>query len=415
MAGGLGLAAYLALHRRSGGAPPPPAPPRPAGALVWAHGIDAPRAEALADLAQRMAQERPELSMLLTTPDPHPATLRAGGPVIVQPMPGDNLHAAEAFFAHWRPDLGLWTAGDMAPTLLHAAQKAQLQLFLIDADAAHLERTGSRLLPDPRRALLQNFRHILARSADAVRTLRRLGVERARIDLTGPFRGSALTLPCRTEERDDLAASLRGRPIWLAAMLRPDEIEIALAAHRDLALVAHRALMVLVPDDSDDTPAIRDKLTAGGWRYVTWSEGEMPEETTQIILADTRGEMGLWYRLAPVTFMGSSLTEDGSGHDPDEPAAHGSAILYGPAVARYQARYDRYAAAGAARMVGDRAMLVAALRRLIAPDEAATMAHAAWDIVSEGAHVTDRITELVFEALDAGAAMRHASADPEIR
>ena len=110
--------------------------------------------------------------------------------------------------------------------------------------------------------------------------------------------------------------------------------------------------------------------------------------------------MGLWYRLAPITFMGSSLQSGQWGRDPNEPAAHGSAILYGPYVRRYLSSYTRFAEAGAARIVRDAETLGTAVKRLIPADQSAAMAHAAWDVASQSAGVTDKILDLVQDTLD---------------
>ena len=109
-------------------------------------------------------------------------------------------------------------------------------------------------------------------------------------------------------------------------------------------------MLVLVPDDENDGVAIRERLDADGWRYVVWSEGGFPDEHTQVLLADTRGEMGLWYRIAPITLMATSLVSGCRGKDPFEPATLGSAILYGPNAGQYLGAYKRFANAGAARM-----------------------------------------------------------------
>jgi 3-deoxy-D-manno-octulosonic-acid transferase len=103
--------------------------------------------------------------------------------------------------------------------------------------------------------------------------------------------------------------------------------------------------------------------------------------------------------------MGSSLRPGMGGSDPNEPAAHGSAIVYGPNVGRYLPSYTRYAEAGAARIVRDADTLSAALSRLIAADQAAAMAHAAWDVASVGAEVTDHILDLVQDTLDTAASV----------
>ena len=128
---------------------------------------------------------------------------------------------------------------------------------------------------------------------------------------------------------------------------------------------------------------------------------QLPDETTQVILADTAGELGLWYRIAPITFMGGSLCEGAHGSDPNEPAAHGSAIIHGPNVRAYQPAYSRFAEAGAARGVRDADTLAQAVQSIIPPDRSAAMAHAAWDVATQGAAMMDRLVALVGETLDA--------------
>jgi 3-deoxy-D-manno-octulosonic-acid transferase len=104
--------------------------------------------------------------------------------------------------------------------------------------------------------------------------------------------------------------------------------------------------------------------------------------------------------------MGSSLVDGSFGRDPNEPAAHGSAILHGPHVARFADRYARYADAGAARTVRDAATLFAEVQSLMPPDQSALMAQAAWDVASRGAEVTDRIIDMLLDRLDRQAAAR---------
>ncbi|MGX0978155.1 3-deoxy-D-manno-octulosonic-acid transferase [Roseovarius sp. MBR-51] len=400
MSRSLSLAAYLAYARRAGRPGDVPDQPRPQGQLIWAHAVDAARADTLVHLAERLASQRRGLRLLLTTSGTAPARVGTNSPVLWQPVPEDNLPAAEAFLAHWRPDICVWTGGDLRPALLICASRQKIPLYLVDADETYLERASWRWFPDMPRAVLGLFTEILTRTETAARLVRRFGAPERIVSVTGPFQEGAMTLPYNSSEREEMAGLLRSRPIWLASQIQRAELETVLEAHREVSRLAHRSLLIIVPDLNDDHNEIRAILNLQGWRTSVWSEGELPSETTQVILADTPGEMGLWYRLAPVTFMGSSLVSGQHGRDPNEPAAHGSAILYGPNVGRYLNRYSRYAEAGAARIVRDSQTLTAAVQRLIAPDQAAVMAHAAWDVASKGAAVTDRIQDMLLDRLD---------------
>ena len=140
-------------------------------------------------------------------------------------------------------------------------------------------------------------------------------------------------------------------------------------------------------------------LRERGWNVSIRSEGDAVEPSTQIYLADTMGEMGLWYRLAPVTFLGGSLVEIG-GHNPFEPAALGSAILHGPHVASAAETYARLGEANGALQVTSAAELAHAIVDLLEPQRAAELAHAAWEVTSSGAGATDRALALITQAID---------------
>lgn len=345
--------------------------------------------------------QRPDLVMLLTSHEQQPDTsVTRALDVLWQPLPDDSVSAAEAFVTHWRPELCLWTGGDLYPALQSCADRHGIPLFLVDADEALLARPAWRWFPDLPRSLLRQFKRIMARNSDTARFLRRMGARDSRIEISGPFIEGAVSLPYSETDREELAAILRGRPVWLGAHLQSGEVDTLLNAHKQVSRLSHRALLVVVPHDPGAAAGFSEALDTSGLRYITWSHGAMPEETTQVILADTDAEMGLWYRLAPISFMGSSLVPGAHGCDPNEPAAHGSAILYGPNIRNFLSSYSRFAEAGAARIVRDADTLAAAVNRLIPPDQSAAMAHAAWDVASQGAALTDRIAEMLHDALD---------------
>jgi 3-deoxy-D-manno-octulosonic-acid transferase len=178
------------------------------------------------------------------------------------------------------------------------------------------------------------------------------------------------------------------------------EVEAVLTAHRRATRVAHRLLLILSPANPEDGPALRDAIGKEEWTVALRSDGGEPDPDVQVFVADVAGEAGLWYRLAPIAFLGGSLVRGGRGGDPCEPAALGSAILTGPDTRRHRRRFQRFLAAGAARTAGSAEALGEAVADLLAPDRAAEMARKAWDITSAGAELTDRVIDLVALSLD---------------
>jgi len=160
-------------------------------------------------------------------------------------------------------------------------------------------------------------------------------------------------------------------------------------------------LLILVPQDPASAQGLAQRMeTVEGWSVALRSAEQDPEADTEVYIPDSFAEYGLWYRLAPVTFLGGSLSGAGCSRNPLEPAALGSAIIYGPRSGQHGATFGRLGAARAARMVGSDEDLIQALSDLLSPDRAARQAQAAWAVASDGAEVTDGVMALISKILD---------------
>ena len=405
----LGLAAYRALVRRAGAEPAPEAPARPDGELVWLHAAEPGNVLAVLDLAKRLLAMRERLSVLVTLPesaspaDPPPCSAER---LFTVPVPGEHPDNVTGFLDHWRPDLCLWTWGALRPNLVIETAARGCPMVLVDADTAGFDGRRDRWLPDLTRRLICCFETALARSEASLKRLVQLGLPRERGVATSPLLAGGQALNCADSDLDDMSACLGGRPVWYANQILPEEIPVVLSAHRQALRLSHRLLLILHTHDYATAGIALERARARGFTAIRWGEDPYPDEATQVMVADDPGDRRLFFRVAPVSFLGSSLFAGHGGCDPFEAAALGSAVLYGPKVRHYLPSYGRLATAGAARIVNDAGALGNAVSRLIAPDQAATMAHAGWDVISEGAALADRVIDLVQDRLDelAGAA-----------
>ena len=208
-------------------------------------------------------------------------------------------------------------------------------------------------------------------------------------------------LPCLEAERAALARTLGTRPVWLAASLPEMEETSIIAAHRAALRMAHRLILIIVPQDPTRADPLARRLEAEeGWSVALRSAEQEPEPETEVYIADSASEYGLWYRLAPITFLGGSLLGQGCGRDPLEPAALGSAIVYGPRPGAFGTTFGRLGAARAARAVTSGADLGEALGDLLSPDRTARLAQAAWAVASDGAEVTEHVMTLIRRVMD---------------
>ncbi len=414
MARSLGFSAYRALARRSEESRFQASAKRPKGSLLWIHAAEAKNLLAIVDLAHRVCAGRYDLKVLITLPDPESfaaarKTWVLNDLIEIECCPSEHPDAVKAFWWRWSPNIALWTYGNLRPNLLEITHRKKCPIALIDADKAGFDGRRDRWLPDLSRQLLDPFVTFLVRTRDAQARLDALGIDKNRVSITPPLQAGGYTMPCEDTDLSDLAQTLSGRPVWLANSVQAEEIDAVLSAHRQAVRLSHRLLLILHLAEENLIDAFAAQDYSESFRLSDWSSGETPDDGTQVLLVTEPEDLGLFYRLAPVTFMGSSMVRGHQGRNPFEAAALGSAVLYGPNVRDFLPFYARLSKAGAAQIVKDGETLGAAVTRLIAPDQAAAMAIAGWDVVSEGADLTDRVIDLVHATLDGDADVPNAS------
>ncbi len=376
---------------------------RPDGRVIWFHATNIGDSLSILELVRRLGDRREDLHFLITTGSITSTALvaaRMPDQSIHQYIPTEERPKIRAFLKHWKPDLAVWAESELRPALMFETDVAKIPMLLINAKLTDELHRKWRWFPGVAKSLLRRFKFVLAQDDLTSKFLRRLGLPADRIEVVGALKEGSAALPHDEAERMMFANQLAGRPVWLAASTHPGEEAVIVGAHRQAARAAQRLLLIIAPDDYRRAVELAKKLKKDGWEIALRSEGEFPEASTQIYLADTPGEMGMWYRIAPVTFMGGSLVDYG-GHNPFEPAALGSAIIHGPHVHRVADIYQRLWKVNATVKVKSGQDLIAALGKVLSPDKAAEMAHAAWEVSSSGAEVTDRALDLLAEYLPA--------------
>jgi len=365
---------------------------RPEGRLIWVHAGSVEEGFAILELARRLIAADADLTCLLTTGPEGAADAFSGllpDRVIHQYAPLETPAAVRRFLGTWRPDLGIWTASHLSPALIYQAQRSGIPMTLANirlADSAlHVWRRWGAARP-----LLRRFELALAQDDETARRLRDMGMDAARIEVTGSLREGSAPLAHDELARKTFSKTLERRSVWLAASTHPGEEEAAAAAHRIARRSFPDLLMILAPRHAERGNAITADLRRQGWSVAQRSKDEKLSPATDVYVADRPGEMGLWYRLATVSFLGGSLVPVG-GHNPYEAAALGSAVLHGPHVFNFRGAYDRFDAAGAAVAVNDPDILGQELVAALAPERSAELAAAAWATSSEGAAATDRV------------------------
>lgn len=338
------------------------ATPRPEGRLIWVHAVSVGEGLSVLPLLKRLTDSDPGLHVLLTCTTLTAAEVllpRLPDRVIQQFLPLDLAGPVTAFLDHWHPDAAVIVESEFWPRLIHQTHARGIPLVL--ANARISDRSAARWgrMRGLARALLGRFTLLTAPDDAAAAKLWALGASPARVVVLGSLKRAAARLPVDQQALGALQAALAERTVWLAASTHPGEETVVKKAHLQVRAAFPDAALILAPRHPNRATAIRADLEQDGLIVAQRSRGEGPDGA-DVYLADTLGEMGLWFDLAPVAFIGGSLTTVG-GHNGYEPAVHGAAILHGPDVANFADLYRRLDQAGAALTVTDAASMAAAV------------------------------------------------------
>jgi len=334
---------------------------RPDGPLVWMHAVGLGEVLALRGLIEEMQAKRPDLNFLVTS------SARASGEVfdrnrpprtVHQYLPLDTGRFVARFLDHWQPDLSVWAEQDLWPRCVVASHARGIPLAMINA------RMNDRALASRRKAgrfygdLYARFALLAAQDPVMTGNLRLLAPG-AVVEVMGSLKAACAPL-ADGPDRAKLAAELAGRRLWCAASTHPADETVVLAAQAQRFAADPASLLVLAPRLPDRRDEISAQAARLGLRSVLRSDGAVPGPQDAVWIADSFGEMGLWYRLCPVSVIGGSFGDTG-GHNPWEAASLGSAILHGPNTANFGNDYAALALADAARDISSAESLGAAL------------------------------------------------------
>jgi len=362
---------------------------RPAGPLVWVHGASVGEVLAAATLIERLRASN--MRILLTSGTVTSAAIiakRFPPDIIHQYIPYDSPRYVARFLDHWHPSLALFIESDLWPNLILSAARRRLPMALINARMSQRSFPRWQKLSKTISALLGSFEICLAQSDTDAERFSALGARSVLV--TGNLKFDVQAPPGDAAKLDALKAATRGRPIVVASSTHPGEEEIILETHKALTNFFPSLLTVIVPRHAHRGEAIAGMVQASGLRATTRSRGELPGAGTDVYVADTMGELGLFYRLTPVVFMGGSLVPHG-GQNPIEPAKLGAAIVHGPHVFNFTDVYDALDGAGGARQANSSEQLVKLLAQMLV-DKAARAASvdAAGEVVTRLGGALDR-------------------------
>jgi 3-deoxy-D-manno-octulosonic-acid transferase len=302
--------------------------PRPDGPLLWMHAASVGETLSILPVLEAL---RHRAKVLLTTGTVTSQALLdqripehgLSGDVLHRFAPLDVPSWVGRFLSHWRPDAACFVESELWPNQLAACQAMGIPLMLVNARMSDRSFGYWQYVPGLARRILGGFTHVQARGEQDAKRLKALGA--SRVETPGDLKFAAPPLPVDHAEHTRLSKMLVRRPVWLAASTHPGEEILVADVHQELARLFPNLLTIIAPRHPNRGPALAAALNA-----PRRAAGEGPPAGQGVWIADTMGELGLWYRLAPIAFVGRSLIAPGGGQNPLEPARLACAIAVGP-------------------------------------------------------------------------------------
>ncbi len=325
--------------------------PRPDGTIVWVHAVGLGEVLALRPLLNELHRRSPDLHFVITS------TARSSAKVIGDNLPPNAIHQflpldgpkfVGRFLDHWRPSLSIWSEQDFWPGAIYDTARRGIPLAYINARINKKSYANRRKMKGIYRALLPEFAVVTAQDRDSAEYLALLGAAAPQVSTS--LKPAAEPLRVDKVELGRFRSVIGSRKIWVAASTHVADEAKVLAAQALLKMGGDAPLLVLVPRVPDRAVSILEMAGANGLSCVQRSKGEQLAPETAVYLADTFGELGLWYQQAEIAFVGASFGGLG-GHNPWEPACFGLSVLHGPATQNFAADYQELAKAGVTRLV----------------------------------------------------------------
>jgi 3-deoxy-D-manno-octulosonic-acid transferase len=328
--------------------------PRPDGALYWVHAASVGEAQSAKTLINALLERDPQLHVLVTTGTLTSAKMMDKNlpkRAFHQFYPLDHPDWTAQFLDHWRPDVVFWMESELWPNMLRQIKDRGIPAILVNARLSPRSFKKWKMARRLIQKILSSFTLILCQTDRDEHYFNALGA--AQTHVTDNLKYSAAPLGVDTEALQKFNTATMSRPCWVYASTHKGEEALVAATHQTLKQTLPDLLSIIIPRHPDRADAIETDLKPYGLTVTRRGDAhDLPTLDTDIYLADTLGELGLFYRACPVAVIGRSFSDDGGGgHNPIEAAQLHCATLHGPHVQNLQDIFDEMNRAGAAKMV----------------------------------------------------------------
>ena len=342
------------------------------GPVIWGHAVGVGESLALAGLFSQLSRVLPDHQFLMTsTAKSATLALTANGlgpRCRHQCAPVDTPQMVDAFLDHWQPVAAIWCEMDLWPALITGTAQRGIPMALVNARVSPASFAQRRWLTALYRPLLQSFAFIFSQNTFSKQSLISLGADSSQCFVSGSIKQLVQALGVDSGQLIQWQKHTLSRQVWVFASSHEGEEPLAFAVHRALLVIHPTALLIIAPRYPKRGSAISAASQAQGFVTQQRTAINLLDQATQVYVADTIGEMGLWYRLSGVVMMGGSYCAV-EGHNPYEPIVLGAQVIYGPRTANFSESYEDLNSQGLARLQTDTEQIVQTINTVWASNQ----------------------------------------------
>lgn len=310
---------------------------RPAGKLVWIHGSSVGETLSIQPLVQQLLQQDEQLHILVTSGTRTSAALmveRLPSKCIHQYVPLDFYPFVRLFMRRWKPNVSVLVESELWPEMMWQSRR----LMIVNGRISNKSFIVYRKIAFFLRAVLARVRVVQAQSAADGTRYYALGAPK--VEFTGNLKYDIPVQEVDTQLIQPLMHQLAGRQLVVLASTHAPEESLLLSSIQKLLQTHPHVLVLCVPRHPHRGDELRALFSTAGLNVQQRSKGGAPTPTTQVYIADTVGEMGLWFtlcaRLGGVVFMGKTFKPNGGGQNPLEPLVCGAHVIVGPDMSNFK-------------------------------------------------------------------------------
>ncbi|NNK15539.1 MAG: 3-deoxy-D-manno-octulosonic acid transferase [Sulfitobacter sp.] len=372
--------------------------------LIWFHAASVGESLSVLALIGRMGRALPGAQFLITSGTATSAKLvqdRLPPRTVHQFAPLDAPGPLKRFLKHWRPDAAIFVESELWPQMLRRTYESGAKLALLNARLSERSMESWRKRPAFARYMLEVFDLILTQNDKMAEAMVAMHAPPQRVARGINLKSMSDPLPVDQDALFEARAALGHRPVWVASSTHPGEEEVVLEAHTRLLDTRPDLHLILAPRHPERGQEVMNLISDAGLGVTRRSMADAPDG--QVYLADTMGELGTWYALTDIVFLGGSLHPIG-GHNPFEVAQSGATVLSGHHVTNFAETFSEMEGRGAAQMVKDASDLAKKVDALLSDDDARRQACAAARAFAEGqTGQLDSIAERLIKVLELAA------------